>query len=134
MSRDEPPAPWDTSGGLHGPPTTILHYNGLIWESTNQLIPSVHTDLRLHLEMPKPVGRGDWDCPTLCTKPGSCPLTSHCPQTTNDLSLEPPRTALFHMKTIKVATPAVLMWGTLLRKSRRARKSLSEISRTLSYL
>lgn len=33
------------------PPTTILHYHRLIWETTNQLSPSVHTDLRLHLEM-----------------------------------------------------------------------------------
>lgn len=45
----------------------------------------------------------------------SSALTSHCPQDTNGLSLEPPRTALFHKKIIKVASPAVLTCGPLLR-------------------
>lgn len=70
--RDEPPAPWDTSWGSPCPPTTILHC---------KLIPPVHTDLRLHLEMPKAVSRGDWDCPTLCTKSAKF-LSPRIPPTT----------------------------------------------------
>lgn len=99
------PSPMDTSWESPCPSTTILPYHGLI---TNQLSPSAHTDLRLH----KPLGRGDWDCPTLCTKSARfLSLTSHCPQDINGLSLEPPITALFHKKIIQVASPAVLTCG-----------------------
>lgn len=111
--RDEPPAPWDTSWDSLCPTTTILHYHGLIWETTNQLSPSVHTDLRLHLDMHKALGRGDWDCPTLCTKSAGF-LSPHTPLPTGHkwfVSSEPPRTALFHKKKIKVASPAVPTCG-----------------------
>lgn len=86
------PSPMDTSWESPCPSTTNLPYHGLLWDITNQLSPSVHTDLRLH----KPLGRRDWDCPTLCTKSARfLSLTSHCPQDINGLSLEPPRNCTF---------------------------------------
>lgn len=96
--RDEPPAPWNTSWDSLCPTITMLHYHTLIWETTNQLSPSVHADLRLHSDMHKPLGRGDWDCPTLCTNSAAF-LSPHIPLPTGhkcSVSLEAPRTALYH--------------------------------------